>query len=211
MEESKMNEKNNNEVILMSEEEIESKWKDMTIGERNSIFAYQQLSLDFIHRHLKDMNELSWTMLSLNPKSLTFEVLDKYPSKIDWVNMCKSSLPMTEGMMFHYRTKIKWELLLSHQKLNIKFLILMSEIYRKSRAKNKTEFWDAVSEYQEFDDVYVDAYKRFINFERLSKNRSLTPLTIRKYLMQLNPRSLMKAVKIPVDILKDNVSYFQNI
>lgn len=194
-------------IKLMSIEEIETGWDSMTEDERNSVCAYQKLDTKFLTKHIKEVN---WSLISINPATLTFEILDKFPSKISWSSICFNPKPVSESLMYNYRARMHWYLLLSHQKLSPRFLVIMSEVYRKSRAKNGKDFWDAVCRYAEIDCDYVDAYKRFINFRELSMNPNITPKTIDKYIMKLDPSLLMKSIDIPADLLLKYRDYFKN-
>jgi hypothetical protein len=150
------------------------------------VSMYQQMSLPFIIKHQKQIN---FRYLSMNPY-LTFEILDKFSSKISWSMLSMNGRALSESMMFNYRNKVIWELILSHQQLRLEFLIHMSEVMRKSRAKTTKMFWRAISRFQKLNKVYIDTYKRYIDFNELSKNEHLTEDIMDAYFDKLDLKLL---------------------
>ena len=191
-----------------SEEELESAWENMTKEERDNVSLYQPLTINFLEKHKAEIN---WTNVALNTNTLTYEVLDKFSNKISWPTICLAPHNLQEGFLYHYRHKIIWTAVLSHQRLELEFLIRMSELYRKSRAKNQRDFWDAVSRYEKIDCEYVDAYKRFINFRLLSHNPNLDGETIDKFINKLDLNAVYKAVEVPKEILAKHKAKFEKV
>ena len=196
-------------IKILSMKEIEDNWSKWDEEQRRECCLYQKMSIEFLSSHSK---EIDWPCVSINPQTMgqSWEVWEKFHTRLSWTSICLNK-SLADNIIYNFRNKIVWNLLLSHQHLNIKLLIVLSEIYRKSRAKAAKDFWKAVSRYEKIDHEYVDAYKRFIDFEELSKNPNITPETIRKFLLRLNPKSLMKSVDIPKDILKEHIEYFSNL
>ena len=191
-----------------SEEELESAWDNMTKVERDNVALYQPLTINFLEKHKAEIN---WTNVTLNTNTLTYEVLDKFTNKISWPTICLAPHNLQEGFLYNYRHKIIWTAVLSHQRLELEFLIRMSELYRKSRAKNQRDFWDAVSRYEKIDFEYVDAYKRFINFRLLSHNPNIDAKTIDKFIGKLDITTLWKSVTIPKEVLEKHRDKFDKV
>ena len=198
-------------IKILSIEEIEKEWPNWNDEQRRECCTYQRLTLDFLKAHA---DEVYWPEVSINPQTMAgeewYRILDKFPNKISWISICMNSKEKTPTFLFNYRYKMYWEFVLAQQHLNINLLIDLSEIYRKSRAKNTKNFWDAVSRYEKIDDEYVEAYKRFINFTELSKNPNITPETIDKFIYRLNPSILINCVKIPKELIIKYKDYFKN-
>ena len=198
-----------NNVKLLSMEEIEKEWPNWNNEQRIEACLYQKFSIEFLQKH---SDEVYWPNISINAETMgqSFEVWEKFQTKLSWSTICLRK-NIADNIVFNFRNKIIWTMLLQHQRLNIKLLICLSEVYRKSRAKNSKDFWKAVSRYEVIDDEYVDAYKRFIDFKELSQNKNITPETIKKYLLRLDAKLLMKTVEIPKEILLDHREYFSNL
>jgi len=190
-------------VPILSEKEMHEKWDEL---DHSECCLYQKMSLDFIHKHLKDID---WDLLSIN-KNLSFPVIDKYPSKINWINLCMSGNILSDTLIYNYRTKMVWNLLLARQHLDLKLLIVLSEVFKKSRAKNTKMFWKSVSRFEKIDDEYVDAYKRFINFQELSKNPNITMKTIDKYILDLDLNEVLKHVTLTPELVKKHYEYIHS-
>ncbi len=199
-------------IKLLSIEEIEKEWPNWNKEQRLECCQYQKLTYDFIKKH---EDEVNWPAISINPQTLggedVFKILDGFPSKISWSSMCINPKPISDTILYNYRSKMLWNIVLGKQHLNLRFLIILSEVYRKTKAPNAKEFWRAVSAIEDIDDEYVDAYKRFIDFHALSGNPHITEKTIKKYLFKLDPKKLMETVKIPPEILAENRRYFENV
>lgn len=199
-------------IKILSIEEIEKEWPNWDENERKRCCQYQLLTYDFLKKHI---NEVDWPAVSINPRTLggedVFKILDGFPTKISWASMCINPKPIADTILYNYRGKMLWSLVLAKQHLNIRFLIILSEVYRKSKMPNSKEFWNAVSALEEIDDEYVDAYRRFINFKNLSGNPHITEKTIRKYLYKLDPKKLIQTGKVPEDIYAEHRKYFQNL
>ena len=192
-------------VKLMTENEIEAKWNDMTEEERNDCCLYQKLSVDFVTRHQKTIN---FKLLSINP-NITFEILDKFSNRISWVSISLNGKILSDTFIANYANKIVWSLLLSHQQLNLKLLVYLSEKYRKnSRSKQARRFWDAVSRYQRFEVDYVDVYKRYLNFNLMSANPYLNDEIIDEYAVQLNPEIVLRYHTLSEEVMRKHLSLF---
>ena len=202
-----MSEENKDEKLIkiMTESEIESKWNDMSKEERDECCLYQKLSIGFITKHQKSIN---FKLLSVNP-NITFEILDKFSTRISWVNISLNGKALSDTFIAHYANKIVWSLLLAHQQLNLKLLIFLSEKYRKNyRSKQAKRFWDAISRYQRFDIEYVEAYKRYLNFHLMSANPYIDEKIIDAYAVQLNPEILLRYHTLSKELMKKHLSLF---
>ena len=193
-------------IKILSEDELEKKWREMSEEERNECCLYQHMSINFITKHQKTIN---FDLLSVN-KFITFDILDKFSSRINWVNISLNGKELSDVFIAHYANKIVWNLLLMHQQLNLKLLIYLSEKYRKnSKSKQAKMFWNSVSRYQAFDVEYVDAYKRYLNFNTMSVNPHIDNITIDKYVVNFNTELLMSTHTIPEDIIQKHFSLFR--
>ena len=184
-----------NKIKMMTEEEMEANLDKLNWDE---VALYQKLSVDFITRHQK---EIDFHKLSVNP-FLTFEILDAFSNKISWPSISLNGKGLSESLMYNYRNKLEWTLVLSHQQLQLKFLINMSEVMRKSRAKAAKSFWKAISHYQKLNVTYVSAYKRYIDFHELAMNQYLDDEIIDKFIDKFELADLIKYQKLSNDILK---------
>ena len=190
-------------IKVMTEEYMEEHLDELNWDE---VCLYQKLSVDFIKKHIK---HIDFNKLSVNP-FITFEILDTFSNKISWASISINGKGLSESMMYNYRNKLEWTLVLNHQQLALKFLIIMSEVMRKSRAKASKGFWRAVSRFQQVDATYVNAYKRYIDFTELSKNPYLTDDIIIKFLDRLDIPTLFKYQKLSKPILEKFQKEFRN-
>ena len=181
-------------VKLMTEEYMEEHLDELNWKE---VCLYQKLSVDFITRHLK---QIDFPSLSVNPY-ITFEILDKFSNKISWSSISLNGKALTKAVMYNYRNKLIWTLVLSHQQLDLEFLIHMSETMRKSRSKNAKEFWKAVSRYQDIDNTYIKYYRRYIDFKELSANIRISEDVIDKFFDVLDPQIIVKHRDLSKDLL----------
>lgn len=176
-------------IKVMTIEEIEKAWPTATPEEKNDILMYQNLTLDFITAH---QSEIDFRLLSVGI-SLTEDVIDRFPKRVSWVNICGNGKPLSNRIMAKFINKIIWTLLLSHQQLDLEFLIRASEHMRKARYANKKDFWKAVSRYQEMDVVYVDNYKRLLDFKLMSVNPNISEEVLDKYLHHMDISMVIKS------------------
>jgi hypothetical protein len=174
--------------------------------DRDEESLYQKMSVDFIRKYIKHIN---FHNLSVNP-FITFEILDAFSNKISWASISINGKMLSESLMFNYRNKLIWKLVLAHQQLQLKFLIIMSEVMRKSRAKAAKDFWDAVSRYQKVDVTYVSAYKRYINFAELGKNPYIDDAIIDKFIDKLDIPTLIVHQKLSKNILTKYSDQFRD-
>lgn len=192
-----------NMIKILSEEEMYRDWDKL---DHKECCQYQAMSVQFIKDHIDDID---WNMLSIN-KHLTFGILEEFTNKINWVNLCMYNSKLADNVIYHFRTKMVWQLLLSHMQLNLQLLIVLSEIYRKSKAKNRNMFWKAVSRYQKFDYEYVDAYKKFIDFKELSNNPNIDEQTIEDHLMKMDVGALLANKELSPEFLARHRAYLNS-
>lgn len=197
-------EQNEKKVMVMTEKYMEEHLDELDWDE---VSLYQQMSVDFITKHQKNIN---FTNLSVNPY-ITFEILDAFSNKISWPSISINGKVLSESLMYNYRNKLEWPLVLSHQQLNLKFLIIMSEVMRKSRAKAAKTFWTSISRYQKINVTYVSAYKRYINFSELSKNQYIDDDIIHKFIDKLDLRALLKYHKLSNEVLTKYKDQFNEV
>lgn len=191
-------------IKVLTEKEMDEQWDSL---DHRECCLYQKMSLNFVHDHLKDID---WPSLSVNP-NLTTDIIDKYPSKISWSSISINPKPVSDTILYNYRTKIYWSLLLPHQQLDTKLLVVISESFRKARMRPVIkQFWKSVSRYQKFDHEYVDAYKRFLDFHEMSKNPYLDDETIEKYLLKFDAKTLLATRELSSQILSEHYNYFQS-
>jgi hypothetical protein len=191
------------EIKLLSEEYMDEHADDLNWDE---VSLYQKMIVDFIVKHQKQIN---FRLLSGNP-FLTFEIIDRFSTKISWPTISMNGKGLSESMMFNYRNKLVWSIVLSQKQLELKFLIIMSEIFRKSRAKNAKEFWKAVSKFQPLDKTYIDNYKRYVDFTELSKNPYLKEDLMEVYYDKLDKAELFKKHDLSKDFLTKHRKDFMN-
>jgi hypothetical protein len=192
-----------NKIKILNEKELTEQWNELN---HTICCLYQKMSVKFINEHIDDID---WPSLSVNP-NLTIEIIDAFPNKISWASICINKKTVSDVILYNYRTKILWGVLLPHQQLNLKLLVVLSEAFRKSRSKVAKMFWKAVSRYQKFDVDYVDTYKRFLDYNDMSYNPYLDDKTIEKYLMKLDAKILLKTRDLSDDILKKHIDYFKS-
>lgn len=202
MEETKDTKSNEEKKIkILTEEEMDKNWKNL---DHTECCLYQKLSLDFVKKHVRDID---WSSLSVNP-NLTTDIIDKYINKISWASISINEKPVSDTILYNYRTKIYWNLLMPHQILNMKVLVIISEAFRRSRAREASRtFWKAVSRYQNIDFDYVDTYKRFLDFEAMSYNPYIDNETIDKFLVKMDANVLLKTRNLPKDLLQKHAKY----
>lgn len=192
-------------IKVMTIEEIEKVWPTLNDQEREEILLYQNLPLSFIKAY---QSEINFSVLSLGI-SITEEVIDTFPSRISWVNMCLNGKPLQNRILAKYVNKIQWSLLLTHQQLDIEFLIRASEHMRKAKYNNRKDFWRAVSRYQDINEVYIKTYQRLLDFKAMSSNPFLTAEIIEKYLHRLDIELLLKTHTLPKELLLKYRSMFK--
>ena len=185
---------NEKKIPILSEEYMDEHWDEL---DHKEVSYYQKMSVDFITRHNQDID---FTALSTNP-FITFEILDKFSSRISWATISINGKMLSDTFLANYYNKLYWNLILSRQQLNLKLLITLSEIYRKSRANNKPDFWKAISRYQKFDADYVKSYKRFLDFSLISENPYLSEDVIDQFLAYLDIGKVLKTHTIPIHLM----------
>ena len=193
-------------ITMLSEEELYSKWKTWNTDEKYDALMFQKLTVQFIKDHI---DEINWYAVSLN-LNLNIEILDTFPDKIKWNIICTSPNKLSDTILYNYYKYIDWSLILPKQQLDIKLLVALSEIYRKSKSKKAKLFWNAIGKYQKFDVEYVDAYKRFLDFNYLSMNPHLDDQTIDKYFKNFNLIELFKTKQLTEEILIKHKGYIKN-
>ena len=193
-------------IPLYTMEYLDEHWNEL---DHDLMWRSQRFTVDFLKKH---MFEIDWGLLALNVY-LNFEILDEFKNVFSWatvsLNIDNYDVDFAEKIMYHYRNYIFWDIALSRTQLRLKHLIIMSELFRKSKSKAASKFWKAVSSYQKIDIEYVDAYKRFINFIRLTKNPYLTNDIIYKYADRLDIQTLVSARTIPDNILAKHENLFR--
>ena len=183
-------------IKILTEEEMEEKWDEL---DKDEISKYQKMSPDFIEKH-KD--ELNWTLLSTNPQSMNFEVLDRFQNLISWTNISLNAKNMTDEFMYNYSSKLNWDMVFAQRVPNLTLRIRLAEKYRKTSAKNKGEFWSALSRWLELELSFIDIYKRYIDFHELTKNKHLTDEIIDKYIDELDLHTLVRVKRLSKVILQ---------
>lgn len=189
-------------IRRLNKETLEKQWDEL---DHKECCLYQQMDASFIEKHI---NDIDWHCLSVNP-FLTIEILDKFKNKISWESMCLNMKIISDTVIYNYKNKMVWQLLLPHQQLNTKLLVVLSEYYRTSRCKNRKMFWKSVSRYQKIDSDYVDTYKRYLDFKEMSYNLYITENIIERYLVKFDPAILMKTRKLSHDLIQRHISFFE--
>lgn len=164
---------------------MEKHWNEL---DHKEVSLYQKMSVEFIAKHQADID---FNLLSVN-QFITFGILDRFSSRLNWMNISLNPKGLTNSMLFNYRNKIFWGLYLSHHQLELRLLLDLSEVFRKSRAKNAKVFWQGISRYQRLDSVYLYTYKRYIDFKELSKNPYLSEKVIDEFILDLDPTLLVQ-------------------
>lgn len=172
-------------IKVMDESYMNKHWNEL---DHDEVSLYQKMSAEFIARHQADIN---FDLLSVNP-FITFGILDRFSSRINWMNISLNPKGLTNSMLFNYRNKIYWNLYLSHHQLELRLLLDLSEVFRKSRARNSKSFFRSVSRYQRIESVYIFTYKRYIDFVELSKNPYLTEELIDTFILELDTATLVR-------------------
>lgn len=187
---------------VLSEKYMEEHWDEL---DHDKICMYEKMSTDFITRHQADIN---FRLLSINP-NITIEILDKFATRIDWMSICINGKFVSDVILYNYYNHIYWTILLAKQQLDLKLLIALCEKYRKSRAKNRDDFWKAISRYQDIDIEFVEIYKRYIKFNLLALNPYLTEDIMDKYVTEFNPKLLFTHHTLSKEFLEKYRSLFK--
>lgn len=189
------------EYIQLSEEELEKQWDKL---DKDVVSACQKMSLEFITKHERD---IEFNLLSVNPY-LTYDIIDKYLTKINWINLCMAGGQITNGFIFNYRTKMVWNLLLNHQILDNLLLVQLATYYKTkgARCKNAKMFWSAISRTQPLDADFIEYFKRNINFEELSQNKYLTSDIVDKYINRLDIPLVLANIKVDEEVIKKHIT-----
>lgn len=189
-----------NIYVQLSEDDLEKQWDNL---DKDMVAAYQKMSLTFIQKH---ENDIDFNILSINP-FLTYEIIDKYLSKINWVNTCMNAVKLENGFIFNYRTKMVWNLLLTHQILDNLLLVQLASYYKTkgARCKNAKNFWTSVSRTQPLDCDFVEYFKRNINFEELSQNPYLSSDIVDKFINRLDIPLVLANIKIDENVVKKHI------
>ena len=192
-------------IKVMTPEELEKNWPTMTPEQKREVWQYQKVDLAFVTRHY---NEVDWPSLSINP-FITVEILVNFEHRISWPSICINDKRIADEILVNFRHHMLWNVVLAKQYLDMKCLVVLSEIYRKSRDPKSKIFFKAVSRYQKIDHEYVEAYKRYIDWEELSCNKNITMQTIEKNIEKLNAKKLLSHVTIAPWVLKEHEDYFR--
>ena len=140
---------NDKQIEILTEEYMEANWDSL---DKDEISLYQNMSIRFLLRHENDIN---WKLYSANP-FITMEAIEFFKDKISWINFCINGKLLTDTVIYNYRDKMEWNVLLNKQQLDLQLLICLSEIYRKDPEESTAKsFWKAVSRYQDFDLEYA--------------------------------------------------------
>lgn len=195
-------------IKLLSIAEMDQFWDTL---DHDECCLYQKMDVDFIKRHEEDIN---FALLSVNTH-ITFGILDAFEDKISWASICLNPKTLTDSLIYNYRGKMIWDLVLKNQQLNLKLLVVLSEIYKRVKTspskENRLNFWESVSRYQNLPIDYIDSYKKYINFEYLSSNKFLTGQIIDKYIFKLNPSILLRSINIPQWVLLKHKDFFTSV
>lgn len=186
-------------IKLMTEKFMEKHWNDL---DHKEVSLYQKMSVEFIAKHQSDID---FNLLSVNP-FITFGILDRFSSRINWYNISINPKGLTNSLLFNYRNKILWNMYLSHHQLELRLLLDLSEVFRKSRAKNAKLFWSAISRYQRLDRVYLFTYRRYINFKELSKNPYLTDDIIDEFILDYDIPTLLQYHTISPGLMQKHLA-----
>lgn len=199
--------KNSKSKTTESESKTTINWDSLSDDEKRAACSFIRFTPEFIEAHKKDID---FNILSANP-NLTLQILDKFPNDINWMTISMNGHMLTDVLLYNYYNRLYWKLIMSRKSIELRLLIALSERYRRSKAKNKQEFWSSVSRYQPVDIDYVDIYKRYIDFTELSKNKYLTADIIEKFIKQLDHETIYKKhfYKLNKRFIADHIEKFR--
>lgn len=192
-------------VCILTPDELDEVWPTLTPAEKKEACLYQKFPIKFIKEH---HDEIDFVNLSTNP-SLTFDIMDTFANDLSWKTICLGEKKLSDTFLYNFRLRVDWDLVLRKQQLEAEILVHLAEAFRKSTAKEaKKNFWKALSRHQEMDVPFIEAYKRYLDFDEISRNPAIPEDVLQHVLPMLNLIVLLNRTDLSKDFIVRNLDFF---